>query len=266
MHMSQWLLAASALGMSATIPAQAQVQQQVVQWQVEQTTYSGVLVYSAQGAAQRPGIVLVPNWFGVTDTAVARAIELAGQDYVVLVADVFGQNVRPKDSDEAAATITPLLADRSLLRARASAALEALKTQADHAPLDVTRLAAVGFCFGGSTALEMARAGLTLNAVVSLHGALATPSPAQGKISASVLVLNGAADSMISAQDIAQFQGEMDTAQADWQFVNFGGAVHCFAEVQANFPPNCVYHPIAGPRAWQMMRTFLKETLLDKTH
>jgi len=262
--MGQWLLAVSALGMSATLPAQ--MQQQTVQWQIEHTTYSGVLVYSQHGAPKRPGIVLVPNWFGVTDTAVERAAELAGEDYVVLVADVFGQNLRPKDSDEAANTITPLLADRTLLRARATAALEALKTHADHAPLDITRLAAVGFCFGGSTALELARAGVELNAVVSLHGALATPLPAQGKITPSVLVLNGAADSMITAQDIADLHKEMDAAQADWQFVNFGGAVHCFAEVQANFPPNCVYHPLAGPRAWRMMRDFLQETLLDKAH
>jgi len=264
MHMGQWLLAATALGMSATVPAQ--IQQQAVQWQVEQTTYSGVLVYSEHGAARRPGIVLVPNWFGVTDTAVERATELAGQDYVVLVADVFGQTLRPQDSDVAANTITPLLADRTLLRTRAAAALEALKAQADHAPLDVSRLAAVGFCFGGSTALEMARAGLALDAVVSLHGALATPQPATGKIPASVLVLNGAADSMISTQDITDFQVEMDQAKADWQFVNFGGAVHCFAEVQANFPPNCVYHPLAGPRAWRLMRDFLQEKLLNRTN
>jgi len=264
MHMGQWLLTLSALGMSAAVPAQTQ--QRAVQWQVEQTTYSGVLVYNEQGAAKRPGIVLVPNWFGVTDTAVERAAELAGQDYVVLVADVFGQDIRPKDSDEAASTITPLLADRTLLRTRAAAALEALKAQADNAPLDITRLAAVGFCFGGSTALEMARAGLALDAVVSLHGGLATPLPAKEKIKPSVLVLNGAADSMITAQDIADLHKEMDAAQADWQFVNFGGAVHCFAEVQANFPPGCVYHPLAGPRAWRMMRDFLQETVLDKAH
>jgi len=238
------------------------VKKQAIQWQVEGENYSGVLVYSAQGPAKRPGVVMVPNWFGVTDTAVERAARIAGNEYVVLVADVFGSALRPQDSDQASAAIQPLLNDRTVLRTRAAAALKALQT-ASNVPLNTERLAAVGFCFGGSTALEMARAGLPLAAVVSLHGALATPLPATGKMTTSVLVLNGAADAMISAEDIAGFNAEMDAVQADWQFVNFGGAVHCFSESEANFPPNCLYHPLAGPRSWKMMWQFLQEKLLD---
>jgi len=222
--------------------------------------YSGVLVYDNQGAAQRPGIVMVPNWRGITPSAVEKAAQMAGTEYVVLVADVYGKTVRPANNAEASAAVQPLLANRHTLRARAAAALEALKAQAGSAPLDVSKIAAVGFCFGGSTVLEMARAGLPLAGVVSLHGGLSTPLPAAaGSATVPVLVLNGAADTAVSREDIAGFGEEMDRAGADWQFVNFGGAVHCFAEADANSPPNCVYHPQAAKRAWKMLVDFLRE-------
>jgi len=204
--------------------------------------------------------VMVPNWRGITSSAIAKAAQMAGTEYVVLVADVYGKTVRPANNAEAGAAVQPLLANRSRLRARAAAALDALKAEAGRAPLDASRIAAVGFCFGGSTVLEMARAGLPLAGVVSLHGGLSTPMPAQaGSTKVPVLVLNGAADTAVSREDIAQFGEEMDRAGVDWQFVNFGGAVHCFAEADANSPPNCVYHPQAAKRAWKMLADFLVE-------
>jgi dienelactone hydrolase len=112
--------------------------------------------------------------------------------------------------------------------------------------------------------LEMARAGLPLTGVVSLHGGLSTPSPApagSGKV--PILVLNGAADQGVTGEDIAAFGKEMDSAGADWQFVNFSGAVHCFAESDADSPPGCLYDPRAAKRAWKMMDNFLEERLGD---
>ena len=240
------------------------MQQRPVEWQLEGSTYSGVLVYDDEGDARRPGVVMVPNWRGVNASAVAKAEQIAGDDYVVLVADVYGKDVRPKDNDAAGAASKPLRENRTLLRARAAAALEALKAQAGKAPLDATNIAAVGFCFGGTTVLEMARAGMPLAGVVSLHGGLSTPAPAaagSGKV--PILVLNGAADRGVSAEDITNFGSEMDAANADWQFVNFSGAVHCFAESDANSPPGCLYDPRAAKRAWKMMDNFLEERLGD---
>ena len=257
-------LAVLALCITASIPAFAKMQQRPVEWQLQGTTYSGVLVYDDAGDARRPGVVMVPNWRGVNASAVAKAEQIAGDDYVVLVADVYGKTVRPQDNDAAAAASKPLREDRNLLRARAAAALAALKAQAGKAPLDATRIAAVGFCFGGTTVLEMARAGMPLAGVVSLHGGLSTPAPAaagSGKV--PMLVLNGAADAGITAEDIANFGTEMDAAKADWQFVNFSGAVHCFAESDANSPPGCLYDPRAAKRAWKMMDNFLEERLGD---
>jgi len=251
------------LGLAAT-PAWAAMKSQPLEWQHDGTTFSGVLVYDDEGDARRPGVVMVPNWRGVNASAIAKAEQIAGDDYVVLVADVYGKNLRPKDNDEAAAASKPLREDRELLRARAAAALDALKAQAGKVPLDASQIAAVGFCFGGTTVLEMARAGMPLAGVVSLHGGLSTPAPAaagSGKV--PILVLNGAADRGVTAEDIASFGSEMDVAKADWQFVNFSGAVHCFAESDANSPPGCLYDPRAAKRAWKMMDNFLEERLGD---
>ncbi|MCH1907585.1 dienelactone hydrolase family protein [Stenotrophomonas sp. Y6] len=260
----KWQVALLVACASAALPALAKMQQRPVEWQLDGARYSGVLVFDDDGDARRPGVVMVPNWRGVNASAIEKAGRIAGDDYVVLVADVYGSAVRPKDDAEAAAASRPLRENRELLRARARAALDALKAQAGKAPLDASRIAAVGFCFGGSTVLEMARAGMPLAGVVSLHGGLSTPSPAaagSGKV--PMLVLNGAADRGVTAGDIAAFGAEMDAAGADWQFVNFSGAVHCFAEADANSPPGCVYDPRAARRAWKMMDSFLEERLGD---
>lgn len=262
--MNKWRWAAvTMLGLAAT-QAWAAMKTQPLEWQHDGTTFSGVLVYDDEGDARRPGVVMVPNWRGVNASAIAKAEQIAGDDYVVLVADVYGKNVRPTDNDAAAAASKPLREDRAVLRARAAAALDALKAQAGKVPLDASQIAAVGFCFGGTTVLEMARAGMPLAGVVSLHGGLSTPAPAaagSGKV--PILVLNGAADRGVTAEDIANFGSEMDAAKADWQFVNFSGAVHCFAESDANSPPGCLYDPRAAKRAWKMMDNFLEERLGD---
>jgi len=253
-------LALCVLCLFLTFPVSAKMQQREIEWQLDGTIYSGVLVYDDQGVERRPGIVMVPNWRGITASAIEQAAQMAGTEYVVLVADVYGKTVRPANNAEAGAAAQPLLANRQILRTRAAAALDALKAQAGSAPLDANKIAAVGFCFGGSTVLEMARAGLPLAGVVSLHGGLSTPLPAAaGSATVPVLVLNGAADTAVSREDIIGFGEEMDRAGADWQFVNFGGAVHCFAEEGANSPPNCVYHPQAAQRARNMLADFLRE-------
>ena len=231
---------------------------QPVEWTIGDTQFRGVLVYDDASGAKRPGLLMAPNWMGVTDDAVAHATEIAGRDYVVLVADMYGVDVRPDGPQAAAAATTPLRQDRALMRTRAGKALEVLRAQAGTAPLDTRRLAAIGFCFGGTVALELARAGADLAGVVSFHGGLSTDQPASAEaLTAGVLVLNGAADRAVSAEEIAAFQQEMTAAGADWTFVNLGGAVHCFSEPSANRPPNCVHDARAAERAFGMMRDYL---------
>ncbi|MCX7555783.1 dienelactone hydrolase family protein [Xanthomonadaceae bacterium JHOS43] len=246
-----------ALGLS--LPASAAMRAEAVEWTLDGAPFSGVLVYDDASDEARPGLLMVPNWMGVTERAVEHAKEIAGSRYVVLVADMYGKDVRPADATEARAQVSQLYTERPVLRARAAKALEALRENTGGAPLDAAHIGALGFCFGGTTALELARAGADVAAVVSLHGGLGTDLPATARPAASVLVLNGAADAAVSADDIAGFQREMDAVQADWQFVNYAGAVHCFAESSAASPPNCAYHPVASKRAHIAMHAFFDE-------
>ncbi len=240
-----------------------------LEWNVGSDTFSGVLVYDDETRDPRPGLVMVPNWMGVTEAAIERAKSVADDDYVVLVADVYGKDVRPKDGGEAGKLAGALRGeDRSALRARMDAAVAALKAQSGKAPVQAERIGAFGFCFGGSAVLELARSGAGLAGVVSLHGGLApgAQSPTAASIASPVLVLNGAADRAVSNEDIVAFGKEMDAAGADWQFVNFSGAVHCFAEPGAGNDPasNCRYDARAAARAYRLMDDFFDEVFGDE--
>jgi len=245
-------------------PAAATMREQPLEWKVGEGTFSGVLVYDDASAAVRPGLVMVPNWMGVTDTAVARAKDVAGADYVVLVADVYGKGQRPADSAQAQAQVGKVYADGgTTVRERVAAAVATLKAQSGTAPVDASRIGAFGFCFGGGAVLELARTGADLAGVVSVHGDLGTylPPSATG-VRASVLVLNGADDTSVTDAHIAAFEKEMDGLGADWQFVNFSGARHCFSQPE-NRPTdpkdNCRYDERASRRAFAMLRGFFQE-------
>jgi dienelactone hydrolase len=246
----------------AALPALAAMRADPVEWEIEGARYAGYLVYDDASAMKRPGLVMVPNWRGVNDSAVDKARAIAGDDYVVLVADLYGADVRPKDNAEAGRAAAPLREDRPEMRRRMRRAVEVLAVQAELAPLDAGRIGAFGYCFGGTAVLELARDGADVAGVVSLHGGLGTPLPAgKGAVETSVLVLNGADDRGISDEDILAFQDEMDAAGADWQFVNFSGAVHCFAEPDAGNDPesNCRYHERSARRAHEMLHDFFRE-------
>ena len=248
-------------------PALAAMQASPVEWTVGKDRFSGYVVYDDASTAKRPGLVMVPNWMGVTDDAVERAKAVAGKDYVVLVADVYGKGNRPKDAGEAGKLAGGLRGDdSSVLRARIDGAVGALKAQAGKAPLQADKLGAFGFCFGGSTVLELAREGAGLAGVVSLHGGLAPgkQSPTADRVRTPVLVLNGADDKAVSDEDILAFEKEMDAAGADWQFVDFSGAVHCFAEPDANSGPGCQYDARAAKRAYRMLHAFFAERFSAK--
>ena len=259
----------SALLSAALCSAQAAAAMKTapVEWTVGEDAFSGYLVYDDASEDKRPGLVMVPNWMGVTDEALERARAVAGDDYVVLVADVYGKGNRPKDSQAAGAATRAAFSDGGrTLRARANEALRVLRAQAATAPLDPAKIGAFGFCFGGTVALELARSGADLAGVVSFHGGLQTWLPtAENKVGASVLVLNGADDTAVTDEHIAAFEKEMDAAKADWQFVDFSGAAHCFAEPGAGDDPasNCRYDERAAKRAYRMMDGFFDELFGD---
>jgi dienelactone hydrolase len=255
------LIAIALFGLSAA--AFAKPVAEPVSWSHGGTDFDGYLVYDDSEDDRLPGLVMVPNWMGVTDAAIEKAKQIAGDDYVVLLVDMYGRGVRPANTDEAGKAAGAVYADREALRGRINTALGVLRSSAAKAPLDATQLGAIGFCFGGAVALELARSGADIGGVVSFHGNLSTTMPAKaGDVKASLLVLNGADDSYVPLEQITGFQKEMTEAKADWQFVNYSGAVHCFAEADAN-SPGCQYHPLAAKRAYAAMESFFDERFGD---
>lgn len=230
-----------------------------VRYTLAGTEFESLLIHAGAEAAPRPGIVMVPNWMGINEASLALARKIAADGHVVLLADMYGAAVRPADAREAAAAAGSVLGDRALARERINRALQALADSAGDRLLP-GQVAAIGFCFGGTSVLELARSGADVAAVVSFHGDPSPVAPIDGAgIRAAVLVLHGADDEAVPAAGLRGFEQEMREAGADWMLASFGGAVHCFAEPEARHPPNCLYHPTAARRAFALMQAFLAE-------
>ncbi|GBQ88608.1 dienelactone hydrolase [Acetobacter nitrogenifigens DSM 23921 = NBRC 105050] len=231
-----------------------------VSWTFENVRFRSLLVYDDAIAARRPGLLMVPAWFGVNDTAIRKAEDIAGQRYVILLTDMYGETIRPRNSDEAHAATKPLLSDRRLMRRRINFALARLRGYADSAPIDPTRMAAIGFCFGGAAVLDLARSGADISSAISFHGNLTTDDPDLAKqIRARVLVMNGADDATTSP-DFSNFMQEMRQSPAPWEFTVIGHAVHCFTETEATASSGlCRYDAHAAAQSYSLMSQWLKD-------
>lgn len=250
--------------MGAAGMAQADMVVNPVGYEIDGEAYEGMLVYDDATREARPGILMVPNWMGVTESAAKKAYRAGGSEYVVFVADLYGKENRPENAEQAGKQATLLRSDRALMRKRVNAALEVFKTQTDEVALDTRKLAAIGFCFGGGAVLELARSGTGIGAVVSFHGNLDTPDPADAKaIKAPVLVLHGADDPYVPTEQVQAFEAEMREAGVDWQLISYGGAVHSFTDPTANAAGQAEYHPLVAERAFQAMHQLLDEALGD---
>ena len=247
--------------LSASFAASAAPRADKISWTDGGKNFDGYLVWDDASKAPRPGLVMVPNWYGVNEHAVSKAKTLAGKDYVILLADVYGRGIRPANADEAGKASGAAYAQPAELRSHALAALAVLRGASAKAPIDVKRIGVIGFCFGGAAALEIARSGADVAGVATFHGNLTSKLPAKpGAVKAKVLVMNGADDKFTSAEAIAGFENEMRAAKADWQFVNFGGAVHCFAEPDEHGTvPGCQFHEPSYRRSVAMMHSFFNE-------
>jgi dienelactone hydrolase len=226
----------------------------------------GVLVYDDSLKTPRPGLVMAPDWMGMNADQIALAKQIAGRDYVILIADVYGIDVRPKNATEAGAATKSMYAHRDDLRARMDGALGQLKAQVGNAPLDGKHWGAIGFCFGGAAALDLARSGAAIGGVATFHANLSRDDRSQASaIKGKVLVMHGADDTFESPEQIAAFQKEMRDANVDWQFVVYGGAVHCFAIPTADGSvPGCKYDAPVAKRAYAQMHLFFDEVFAAK--
>nr|WP_294981550.1 dienelactone hydrolase family protein [uncultured Pseudomonas sp.] len=238
----------------------SQISVRPVAYSVDGESFDGQLVFDAASQAARPGLLMAPNWMGVGQGALDIARQVAERGYVVLVADLYGKDLRPNGPEQAGAAMMPLKNDRALLRKRMQASLKALLDQAGKAPLDTAKLATFGFCFGGCCALELARDGAPLAATVSFHGTLDTPNPADAKnIQGSVLVLDGAVDPFVPREQLADFAREMIDAGVDWALTSYGGAAHSFTDPHAQIPGKMQYDAKVARRAFAAMFDLLDE-------
>jgi dienelactone hydrolase len=222
----------------------------------------GMLAWPSNADGPVPGVVLVHQWRGRGSHERRRAEMLAELGYAAFVLDMYGDGVFEDDNAAAALRSGAMLADRDGMTRRFTAGWETMKAQPE---VDAERTAAIGYCFGGTVVLEVARRGLPLDAVTSFHGTLFFPrTPASGSVVADVLVCNGYLDPVVPAEQRAVFQKQLSDADAAWTFIEYGGAVHAFTD--QNVGPyrhgaRSAYDPRADQRSWAAMTAQLHDTL-----
>lgn len=241
--------------------AQAAVKVQTVDYKQGDTALEGWLVYDDAKQGKRPGVVVFPAYHGPTDEEKEDAERLAKMGYVAFVADVYGKGIRPMDPKAAGAEMGKYMKDRGLLRQRAVVAFDQLR---NNPMVDTSHLAAIGYCFGGAGALDLARSGAPLKIVVSFHGVLTSPTPQDdSNIKGRVLALHGADDPIVNAQAQDEFKKEMSAAHVNWQLVLYGGAVHAFTEKSSgnDNSKGAAYNANADKLSWEAMTQAFKDSL-----
>jgi dienelactone hydrolase len=223
----------------------------------------GYLAASTSGQ-RLPGVLILPSWLNVNGSICARADRLADLGYVAFVVDLFGAGVRPGPPQRPLDVVGPFLNDRARFRRRLFAGLDAFGRRPE---CDPNRISAIGYCVGGCGVLELARAGAPLRGVVSLHGILGTPLPAQpNAVRAKILVLHGDADPLAPLEQVAGFCDEMRSAHANWELDIYGGARHSFTGegVLGQTSLEAGLHPQSEARSWRATVGFLAEVLHDE--
>jgi len=259
---SAMALAACAL-VSFSGSVQAEVQSKPISYEDEGVSLTGHLYWDDAIEGERPGILVIHEWWGLNDYAKKRARMLAELGYVAFAADMYGNNQVTDQPAQAKEWMQAVTVDPELWRQRADAGLRQLKATAE---VDGDKLAAIGYCFGGGTVLQMAYGGTDLDGIVSFHGSFpAAPEEAFGKIKPEILILHGQADSFVAPEVVTNFQNKLEAAGANWEMDIYGGARHGFTNPNAGDYglENLQHDAQADARSWQRMQGFFDEIFAE---
>ncbi len=254
------LLATAPMAMAGTVA----VKSRPVEYKIGDQSFEGLFVYPQASKGKIPGVLMVHNWLGLSDETKRQAERVAKLGLAVFAVDVYGKGVRAKGAQDAMVLAGKYKGDRKLFRERLLRGLEVLREQKD---VDPAKIVAAGYCFGGTGVIELARAGADVQAVVSFHGGLDSPNPADGKnIKAKVIALQGADDPYVKPADIAAFQNEMRTNHVDWQMTVYGGAVHSFTDIGAgsDVKTGAAYNEKADQRSFEVFKDLIGDLFPKK--
>lgn len=248
--------------MASALPAWAKLNSRIIEYKAGDTMLKGYLVENPKFKGKRPAVLIVHEWWGLNDYARKRAKMLAELGYTAMAVDMYGDGKTAQHPDDAGKFASAVMKNMDIEEARFNAAVDIIKHQPS---VDATRIAAIGYCFGGGVVLHMARIGTDLKGVISFHGSLATDTPATpGSIKAKILVFNGEADKMIPSEQVAAFKQEMAMADANYRYVGYPGVMHSFTNPDADrfakeFKLPLAYNKHADKDSWNQAKTFLKE-------
>jgi len=237
----------------------AVMQQEEISYKDGDVELKGRLFWDDAFSGKRPGVLVVHEWWGLNDYARLRAEMLAEMGYVALAADMYGDGRNTRRADEAREWMTQVTADTDLWQRRANLALEQLKS---HPNVESTKLAAIGYSFGGATVMQLAYSGTDLDGVVSFYGSLPPATAEQAaRVKARVLVAHGDADNFIPAERVQAFKKALSAADVDWEMDIYGGARHGFTNPYADGygMDGLAYQEHADRRSWLRMLAFFEE-------
>ncbi|HEY5369874.1 MAG TPA: dienelactone hydrolase family protein [Hanamia sp.] len=236
------------------------IKEEAANFTVNGKNYLGYFYYDERLTEKRPGIIVVPEWWGLNDYPKTRARQLAALGYVALAIDMYGDGKLGTNPQEAQTLATPFYKDPSLAKAHIDAAIDKIKS---FPQTDTTKIAAIGYCFGGFVALNAAKLGSRLKGVVSFHGGLGGPATDKNVLKAKMLICHGGED-VFENPHVAEFKKQMDSVDADYQFIIYPGATHAFTNPGATengkkFNMPIKYNAEADAASWNDMKEFFKE-------